>query len=67
VNGELKLTFTARRQRERDERPGASRRIKMNPPFATGPSLGRDAKVSRFAAGLCVTISTRRAKLFEVH
>jgi hypothetical protein len=42
-------------------------RLKKNPSFATGHSLGRDAKVSRFAAGLCAAISTRTGKLFEVH
>jgi hypothetical protein len=34
--------------------------LKKNPPLATGPSLGRNGNVSRFAAALCVVIHTRR-------
>jgi hypothetical protein len=38
--------------------------LKKNPPLATGISLGRNGRVSRFAAGLCVVIHTRRGKPF---
>ena len=41
--------------------------LKKNPPLATGRSLGRNGKVSRFAAALCVTIHTRSGKLLGVH
>src|SRR3984893_13832279 len=37
---------------------------KKNPPLATGRSLGRNGKVSRFAAAWCAVIHTRRGKLF---
>jgi hypothetical protein len=46
-------------------RTGAS--PKRDPSLATGRSLGRSGKVSRFAAALCVTIHTRRGKLLGVH
>jgi len=41
--------------------------LKKNPPLATGRSLGRNGKVNRFGAALCVTIHTRRGKLLGVH
>jgi hypothetical protein len=44
---------------------GASQ--KRDPSLAAGRSLGRNGKVSRFAAALCVTIHTRRGKLLGVH
>jgi hypothetical protein len=66
VSGEPKLLYTLGTRIARAQSV-ASRCLKMNPPFATGPSLGRDAKVSRFAAGLCAAISIRTPKLFEVH
>ncbi len=44
-------------------RGGGRRFSKKNPPLATGCSLGRNGKVSRFASALCVAIHTRRGKL----
>ena len=38
--------------------PRSQSALKKNPPFATGPRLGRSGKVSRFAAGLCVVFHT---------
>jgi hypothetical protein len=46
-------------------RGGGRRFSKKNPPLATGPSLGRNGKVSRFAAALCVVIHTRSGKLYS--
>jgi hypothetical protein len=42
--------------------------LKKDPPLATGRSLGRNRKVNRFAAALCVVIHTRMpaALLFRV-
>ncbi len=57
-------------RRRRTGESSARRRtalLKKNPPLATGRSLGRNGKVSRFAAALCVTIHTRRGKPLGVH
>jgi len=48
-------------------RGGGRRFSKKNPPLATGRSLGRNGKVSRFVAAPCVTIHTRRGQLLGIH
>jgi hypothetical protein len=60
-----KRVAIVKKTRRRMGESGARRRrfSKKNPPLATGRSLGRNGKVSRFAAGLCVVIHTRRGKL----
>jgi hypothetical protein len=54
--------------RQRTGESSASRRtalLKKNSPLAMDLSLGRNGKVNRFAAGLCVVIHTRRGKLYS--